>query len=130
MPSLVGDFQGYGYSGIALTGVPGWQSIPVALSNGDGSFHVLNTTGDQDVADFATWAAETGVQVLAGDFNGDGRTDVALTGVPGLASIPVAFSNGDGSFNVTNLPVTNQPVSDFATWAAQRGVTLVTGDFA
>ncbi len=128
---LTGDFQGYGYTGIALAGGPGWQSIPVASSTGDGSFRVTNVSIiDQAVTQFAIWAAESGVQIRTGDFNGDGRTDIALMGLPAWQSIPVAFSNGDGSFNVTNVPVTNQPVSDFATWAAQRGVTLATGDFA
>ena len=47
-------------------------------------------------------AATPGVQVLTGDFNGDGRTDIALTGVAGWASIPVALSNGDGTFQVVN----------------------------
>jgi hypothetical protein len=40
--------------------------------------------------------------VLTGDFNGDGRTDIALTGVAGWVSVPVAFSNGDGTWRVTN----------------------------
>jgi hypothetical protein len=44
-------------------------------------------------------------QVLTGDFSGDGRTDIALTGAAGWATIHVATSNGDGSFTVTNSPV-------------------------
>ncbi len=34
---------------------------------------------------------------MTGDFSGNGRTDIALTGVAGWQSIAVAFSNGDGT---------------------------------
>jgi hypothetical protein len=109
---LTGDFDGDGRTDIALCGVPGWDFIAVAFSEGDGVFRVTNASAP----DFATWAAQPGVEVLTGDFDGDGRTDIALTGVPGWASIPVAFSNGDGTFKVTNASA-----QDFATWAAQAG---------
>jgi hypothetical protein len=56
---------------------------------------------------------------MIGDFNGDGRADIALVrGMPGWNTIPVAFSNGDGTFTVTN-----QNAGDFATWAQGETVT-------
>jgi hypothetical protein len=55
------------------------------------------------------------VKVLVGDFNGDGRTDIALIGGTGWQSIPVAFSNGDGTFTVTNYNA-----GDFASWHRNR----------
>jgi hypothetical protein len=36
---------------------------------------------------------------VAGDFNGDGFSDIALVGAPGWTRIPVALSLGDGYFN-------------------------------
>nr|WP_232328096.1 S8 family serine peptidase [Kibdelosporangium sp. MJ126-NF4] len=105
---------------LALNGVPGWGSIPVAFSAGNGNFNVTNA----GVTNFAAWSASPGVQILSGDFNGDGRTDSALTGVGGWASIPVAFSNGDGNFTITNAGVAN-----FPGWATTPGVKIVTGDF-
>jgi hypothetical protein len=42
--------------------------------------------------------------VSTGDFNGDGKADLALTGGAGWTTIPVAFSRGDGNFNVANAP--------------------------
>ncbi|HLP59209.1 MAG TPA: VCBS repeat-containing protein [Candidatus Deferrimicrobium sp.] len=117
---LTGDFNGDGKTDIALTGVNGWASIPIAFSKGDGTFNVTT----YKLADFAGWAAAKNVRILANDFNGDGKTDLALTGVNGWATLPVAFSNGNGTFNVTNQPITN-----FAGWAATANVKMLTGDF-
>ncbi|MDP9360628.1 MAG: VCBS repeat-containing protein [Acidobacteriota bacterium] len=117
---LVGDFNGDGKSDIALTGPTGWATLPVAFSNGNGSFTVTNVA----IANFASWATTAGAKPLAGDFNGDGRTDIALTGPSGWATLPVAFSNGNGSFNVTN-----QPIAGFATWAATANAKPLVGDF-
>jgi len=115
---VVGDFDGDGRDDIALTGPSGWNTVPVAFSNGDGSFTVTNL----NVANFPGFAAQ-GAKAVAGDFNGDGREDIALTGPSGWNTVPVAFSNGNGTFAVTNLNV-----ADFPLFAAQGGKPVV-GDF-
>jgi hypothetical protein len=117
--------DGDGRSDIALTGGGGWNTIPVAFSNGDGTFRVKN----QQVPvvngnNFPQFATASGVQVIAGDFDGDGLSDIALTGVAGWNTIPVAFSNGDGTFHVTNNQVTSFPQE-----AASAGVRTISGDF-
>jgi hypothetical protein len=117
---VTGDFNGDGVIDIALTGVSGWGSIPVALSNGDGSFNVING----GASNFATWAAEPGAKAITGDFNCDGKTDIALVGVSGWETIPVAFSNGNGTFRVTNSVVPN-----FPEWAATNGAKALEGPF-
>jgi hypothetical protein len=117
---LVGDFNGDGKADVALTGPAGWASLPVAFSNGNGSFNVTN----QPIASFAGWAATANAKPLVGDFNGDGKADVALTGASGWSTLPVAFSSGNGSFNVTNLPIAN-----FAGWAATANAKPLVGDF-
>ncbi len=71
-------------------GAANWASIPMASSNGDGSFTVTNLAVDT----FATLATSPGVQIVSGDFNGDGKTDLAAIGVASWASVPVAFSTG------------------------------------
>jgi hypothetical protein len=81
----------------------------MALSNGDGTFAVTN----RPLESFAAWAQIPGVKVITGDFNRDGRTDIALTGVTGWSTIPMAFSNGDGTFAVTN-----RDAGAFPVWAA------------
>ena len=117
---LVGDFNDDGKTDVALTGPAGWSSMPVAFSNGNGTFNVTN----HPVTDFAGWANAPNAKPLVGDFNGDGKTDVALTGPAGWSSMPVAFSNGNGTFNVTNHPITN-----FAGWANAAKATPLVGDF-
>jgi hypothetical protein len=117
---LTGDFNNDGYTDVALTGGAGWASVPVAFSNGNGTFNVTNF----GIANFGAWASTSGVKVISGDFNGDGRTDLALTGGAGWASVPVAFSNGNGSFNVSNFGIVN-----FGAWATTANVKVVGGDF-
>jgi FG-GAP-like repeat len=116
---LTGDFDGDGFTDIALTGAPNWNTIPIAFSNGDGTFHVTNV----DIGPFATWATGPHVTVVTGDFDNDGKTDIALIGTEG-DKLPVAFSLGDGGFHVTT-----SDVDFFAAWARMSGATALAGDY-
>lgn len=116
---VAGDVDVDGDADLMVTGVPGWTSLPVGLSLRDGTFTPLN----HQVGGFADWAA-TSARALAGDFNGDGAADIALVGNPGWASIPVAYSRLNGSFDVQNHGIAWFPV-----WAADVGVKLTVGDF-
>ena len=114
------DMTGDGKADVTLTGVPGWGTIPMAISQGDGKFTVKN----EGLADFPALAATLGAQAVQGDFDGDGKADIALAGAAGWSGVPVAFSQGDGTFKVTNKASTDIPG-----WAATPGAKLVSGDF-
>lgn len=117
--------------GIALTGVSGWTTIPVAASNGDGSFTVDNATilgSGIPGSDFANYAAAAGAIKLHGDFNNDGRADIALLGGSGWLSIPVAESTGTVGQGV--FEATNNARSDFAGFVSATTVdNRLIGDF-
>ena len=79
----------------------GWWTVPVAFSNGNGTFTVTNSP----VPNIPVWAQDPTAKVVAGDVNHDGRADLMLTGGDGWWTLPVAFSNGNGTFSVTNAPI-------------------------
>jgi hypothetical protein len=133
-PKVVsGDFDCDGLADIALvSGISPaggiWSSIPIAYSRGDGTFRVSNVVNLSNV-DFFHWAAEPGVSAVAGDFNGDCKADIALTGGAGWATIPVAFGLGNGDFWFTNNGVTSGDDTTFTARATDPGAKPVAGDF-
>jgi hypothetical protein len=64
---------------------------------------------------------------VSGDFNGDGRTDLALVGVSD-GSIPVAFSTGRGGWRVTTSGITSGDAA-FTAVMSQPNVRAIPGDF-
>lgn len=119
---LVGDFNGNGRQDVALLRRhAGWATMPVAFANGNGNWTIRNG----GLGSFAGWATSSGVIPLVGDFNGDGRDDVALIRRHGgWATMPVAYSNGGGGWIVRN-----DGTGSFAGWATASGVRPLVGDF-
>ncbi|HEY6175442.1 MAG TPA: FG-GAP-like repeat-containing protein [Kofleriaceae bacterium] len=114
--TVVGDFNGDGKADVAAR-FPGWATTPILFSNGNGSFRYTNT-GDPSGG---TWNA-AGAEVIVGDFDGDGKADLALRNA-GWGSTPIFFSNGDGTFRYTN-------VTDPSGWVWNAaGAQILIGDF-
>jgi len=116
MKVLAGDFNGDGRTDVMKFDVPasGTSRRPLWVGLSDGT--KLNTTR------WATWHNNTRMKVLAGDFNGDGKTDVVKFDVPasGVAKKPVWVGLSDGTrFNA----------SRWATWHNSKRMRVLAGDF-
>jgi large repetitive protein len=92
---VAGDFSGDGRDDLALAGSDpgiGQEVVEVLLNRGGGRFVDSATIGLADTSAAA---------VVAGDFTGDGRGDLAVVGSPALfasESVQVLAGKGDGTF--------------------------------
>jgi FG-GAP-like repeat/Putative Ig domain len=96
---VVGDFNGDGKLDLAVSG-GGYGSplevVTMLLGNGDGTFSLGKTFG----TGANPWA------IVAADFNGDGKLDLAITNVS-ANTVTVLLGNGDGTFTAAaGSPVT------------------------
>lgn len=153
--AVAGDFDGVGGEDIALLGPAHWTSIPVAHSNGNGTFTV-KTYLPQAAADtncvapapripgcsqFLWWAnhgpQNPTVEPVVADYNGDGRDDIALVGGTGWTTVPVAFTTIGTDSAPVRFTVSNDTHPFFARKArdleapigAPRTVQVVPGDY-
>ncbi len=87
----VGDFDGNGYAEVAARSSNGTWYILRPMDGGGGTTHFTTAYG-------GLWSTNvTWVNVLAGDFDGDGLTDIA--GRASTGSWYIARSNGNRFFN-------------------------------
>jgi hypothetical protein len=118
--NLTGDFNGDGkldlleadFGNEALGGTDPGGVLYVFLGNGDGTF--------QPAKQSVGLASTSYAQVVADDFNGDGKLDLALSlqNPDNTATVSVLLGNGDGTF---------QPPETVATGIS--GSNLAAGDF-
>jgi hypothetical protein len=94
----------------------GWNIVPVLLSNGNG-------TWDAHSSPAPAYVNAPGVVAIAGDFNGDGWTDLAFhrpVNGAGWTTVPVLLSDGNGAWDAKN--------SAAAVWANEPGAVAIAGD--
>ena len=78
----------------------------VLLGNGDGTFQAAK----------ASASAYYPISIVAGDFNGDGRPDLAVSGYPGStgSTVYILLGNGDGTFQAPTSAIADASVSTLA----------------
>jgi hypothetical protein len=94
VPLVVADMNGDGVPDIVTLGMStsGYMQVAIALGNGDGTFKAPNKF---------TYDIQYELEGIAvGDFNGDGKPDVAISGYFGSADSGITFGNGDGTLSV------------------------------
>ena len=108
---VAGDFNGDGRTDLAVVSQGSWPNyqgtVSVLLGNGDGTF--------QPQVTYAVGASPDAI--VAGDFNGDGRIDLAVAN-ENDDTVSVLLGNGDGTF---------QPQVTYA--VGRDPAAIVSGDF-
>jgi hypothetical protein len=126
-----GDYNGDGQWDVAIVGGPGLLALPIAYSHSN-FLDVYWTAGvswyEGPWADaFHYFVTAPNVILVPGDYDNDGRSDIAIIGGPEWTSIPVARALANGNFFVTNeqAPTFAGPASVMS----HTKTKVVSGDF-
>jgi hypothetical protein len=98
---IVGDFNGDKIADLAIVdsgAAPGTSGVSVLLGNGDGTFQAARFTA----------AGTTSLSLAMGDFDRDGKVDLAVANT-GSDDVSVLLGNGNGTFQPAVNYSLNQP---------------------
>ena len=119
-PVLTGDFNGDGKADMCSMGYSASQRW-LGLSNGDGSFVYISGTNVLEAGlDFENSSIGNLDQLLSGDFNGDGLTDLCCMGTDETHRW-LGLSSGDGKFTFTSGTNLLDSSLDFENWRSSHG---------
>jgi FG-GAP-like repeat/Putative Ig domain len=94
----VGDFLGNGNLDLAVANSPTGLPIDIVLGCGDGAFNQGPISGNGNLA--------SAYMPAVGDFNGDGKLDIAVTGggygLNTVNAVTILLGNGDGTFSLAH----------------------------
>ncbi len=96
----VGDFLGNGNLDLAIANSPSGLAIDIVLGCGDGAFNQGPVSANGNLT--------SAYMPAAGDFNGDGKLDIAVTGggygFSPVNAVTMLLGNGDGTFSLAQNP--------------------------
>jgi VCBS repeat protein/HYDIN/CFA65/VesB family protein/FG-GAP repeat protein len=87
---ITADFNGDGKLDIAAVTDTNPNSVAVQLGNGDGSFQAATSYPISGIGGLNS--------IVAADFNGDGKLDIAALNSGDTATLSIFLGNGDGTF--------------------------------
>jgi Flp pilus assembly secretin CpaC len=133
-PSAIatGTFETDGFTSVAVTN-KGDNTVSILLGQADNTTGVPNGTFAPQVT-YSTGTSPAGVSpagIAVGDFNNDGKSDLAVTYATDTSnnSVSILLGNGDGTFGTAkNFPAGSGPVGIVAGAFAGTNVDLAVAD--